>query len=403
MNKGIKLLGAGRLASTIGVAALVVGSGTVVAGAAVNSGHASKGAVFSAHATYSKTLACEVTDTGGINDKSFNASAFLGLQQAAKVSKNIVTSVISTPSNGTESNYDAEIASLVAQKCNIIITVGFLMSDATWNAAVNNPTFHFAQVDNGNTSPGNDGVAVAPFTGTAPGNNILGLTYSTQQDAFLGGYEAAAYAAMKNPKSPKVATYGGMQFSSVTSYMDGYYDGVMYYNTHAKPKHKVQVLGWNEKTQKGTFSGSFTDQATARTDTTAFLSQGATTVFPVAGSDGLGTTSAVRTWNAAHKLKANVEWVDTDGCVSDAPDCNLFLNSVTKGVTASVKAAVLMQATGKFVGSNYIGTLANGGAAFVQDSQSKMAKALPKSVLKAVAAIAKGIEHGSIKVAIAGK
>jgi basic membrane protein A len=354
----------------------------------------------SAHVTYGKTLACEVTDTGGINDKSFNASAYLGLQEAAKVSPNISQSVISTPSTGTESNYDSEIASFVSEKCDIIITVGFLMSDATWNAAVNNPSIHFAQVDNGDTSPGNDGIAIAPFTGTAPGNNILGLTYETQQDAFLGGYEAAAYAALKNPKAPKVATYGGEQFSSVTDYMDGFYDGVQYFN--AKMKKNVQVLGWNEKTQKGTFIGSFSDTATARADSVAFLGQGATTIFPVAGNDGLGTTSAVRTWNAAHKLKANVEWVDTDGCVSDAADCNLFLNSVTKGVTASVKAAVLDQASGTFAGGDYIGTLANGGAAFVQDPESAMAKQLPKSVISAVATITKGIESGSIKVPVGG-
>ena len=43
-----------------------------------------------------------------------------------------------------------------------------------------------------------------------------------------------------------------------------------------------------------------------------------------------------------------MEWVDTDGCVNDPADCNLFLSSVTKGVTASVKAAVLLQAEGKF-------------------------------------------------------
>ncbi|MFZ1062863.1 MAG: BMP family ABC transporter substrate-binding protein [Acidimicrobiales bacterium] len=375
----------------MGAVALVLTGTSVVAGASSRS----------PHVTYAKTLACEVTDTGGINDKSFNASAYLGLQEAAAVSPNIAQSVISTPSTGTESNYDSEIASFVSEKCDIIITVGFLMSDATWNAAVNNPTVHFAQVDNGDTSPGNDGIAIPPYTGTAPGNNILGLTYETQQDAFLGGYEAAAYAVLKNPKSPKVATYGGEQFSSVTYYMDGFYDGVQYYNT--KMKKNVQVLGWNEKTQKGTFIGSFTDTATARTDTTAFLSQGATTIFPVAGSDGLGTTSAVRTWNAAHKLKANVEWVDTDGCISDAPDCNLFLNSVTKGVTASVKAAVLEQASGQFAGGDYIGTLANGGAAFIQDSQSAMAKQLPKSVLTAVATITKGIESGSIKVPVGGK
>ncbi len=390
MSRGIKFWGARRFAPSIAAVVLVLAGTSVVAGASTRS----------AHVTYGKTLACEVTDTGGINDKSFNASAYLGLQEAAAVSPNISQSVISTPSTGTESNYDSEIASFVSEKCDIIITVGFLMSDATWNAAVNNPTIHFAQVDNGDTSPGNDGIAIAPYTGTAPGNNILGLTYETQQDAFLGGYEAAAYAVLKNPKAPKVATYGGEQFSSVTSYMDGFYDGVQYYNS--KNKKNVQVLGWNEKTQKGTFIGSFSDTATARADSVAFLSQGATTIFPVAGSDGLGTTSAVRTWNAAHKLKANVEWVDTDGCVSDAADCNLFLNSVTKGVTASVKAAVLEQASGSYQGGDYVGTLANGGAAFVQDSKSAMAKMLPKSVLTAVAAITKGIENGSIKVPVGG-
>jgi len=392
MNRGIKMLVTRRFALSVGVVGLVLAGSSVVAGASTRS----------AHVTYAKTLACEVTDTGGINDKSFNASAYLGLQEAAKVSPNISTSVISTPSTGTESNYDSEIASFVSEKCDIIITVGFLMSDATWNAAVNNPSIHFAQVDNGDTSPGNDGIAIPPYTGTAPGNNILGLTYETQQDAFLGGFEAAAYAYLKNPKAPKVATYGGEQFSSVTTYMDGYYDGVQYFNAQAKPKVKVQVLGWNEKTQKGTFIGSFSDTATAHADTVAFLSQGATTIFPVAGSDGLGTTSAVRTWNAAHKLKANVEWVDTDGCVSDAADCNLFLNSVTKGVTASVKAAVLEQASGTYAGGDYIGTLANGGAAFVQDPQSAMAKQLPKAVIKGVALIAKGIESGAIKVPVGG-
>jgi basic membrane protein A len=349
---------------------------------------------------YHKTLACEVTDTGGVNDRSFNASAYLGLKEAAKVSKLIKTEVQSTPSNGTESTYQTEIGSFVSQKCNIIITVGFLMSDATWNAAQQNKSDHFAQVDNGNQSPGKDGVAVPPYKGTA--KNILGLTYETQQDAFLGGYEAAAYAAAHNAAAPKVATYGGEQFSSVTYYMDGFYDGVQYYNTKMKPKVPVAVLGWNEKTQKGTFINSFTDQTTAATDTTAFLSQGATTVFPVAGSDGLGTTAAVTTWNKAHTLQANVEWVDTDGCTNDPSNCNLFLSSVTKGVTASVKAAVLEQATGTFKGGDYIGTLKNGGAAFIQD-HGTAGKANSAATLAAIATLTKGIENGSIKIAVGGK
>jgi basic membrane protein A len=360
------------------------------------------GAVSSASTKYHKTLACEVTDTGGVNDKSFNASAYLGLKEAVKVAPTSITDKVqSTPSNGTESTYVNEISSFVSQHCSIIITVGFLMSDATWNAAHANPNGHFAQVDNGNASPGKDGIAVPPYKGTA--KNILGLTYETQQDAFLGGYEAAAYAVAHNPTAPKVATYGGLQFASVTDYMDGFYDGVLYYNTNMKPTVPVKVLGWNEKTQKGTFIGSFTDQTTAATDTTAFLTQGATTVFPVAGSDGLGTTAAVKTWNAAHaSLKANVEWVDTDGCVSDATDCNLFLNSVAKGVTASVKAAVLEQASGTFKGADYIGTLKNGGAAFIQD-HGTMGKANSAATVAEIAVLTKGIENGSIKIPVGGK
>jgi basic membrane protein A len=379
----------GRIAISASAACLLLTGLTI--SAAGSAGATSK---------YQKTLACEVTDTGGVNDRSFNASAYLGLKEAAKVSKNIKTEVQSTPSNGTESTYQTEIGSFVSQKCNIIITVGFLMSDATWNAAQQNKSGHFAQVDNGNQSPGKDGVAVKPYSGTA--KNILGLTYETQQDAFLGGYEAAAYAAAHNAAAPKVATYGGEQFSSVTYYMDGFYDGVQYYNTKMKPKVPVAVLGWNEKTQKGTFINSFTDQTTAATDTTAFLGQGATTIFPVAGADGQGTTAAVTTWNKAHSLHANVEWVDTDGCTNDPSDCNLFLNSITKGVTASVKAAVLDQATGKFAGGDYIGTLKNGGAAFVQD-HGTAGKANSAATLAAIVTLTKGIENGSIKIKVGGK
>jgi basic membrane protein A len=359
------------------------------------------GSAGAAKTTYHKTLACEVTDTGGINDRSFNASAYLGLEQAKKVAPTYIkTEVQSTPSNGTESTYETEMASFIAQHCNIIITVGFLMSDATWNAAQQNPKDHFAQVDNGNSSPGKDGIAVPPYKGTA--KNILGLTYETQQDAFLGGYEAAAYAVAHNPTAPKVATYGGEQFSSVTYYMDGFYDGVQYYNSKVKPKVPVKVLGWSEKTQRGTFIGSFTDATTAASDTTAFLGEGATTVFPVAGADGLGTTAAVNTWNKSHSLKANVEWVDTDGCVNDPANCNLFLSSVTKGVTASVKTAVLEQAKGTFAGADYIGTLKNGGAAFIED-HGTMGKQNSAATLKAVAILATGIENGTIKIPIGGK
>jgi basic membrane protein A len=110
----------------------------------------------------------------------------------------------------------------------------------------------------------------------------------------------------------------------------------------------------------------------------------------------------VKTWNASHSLKANVEWVDTDGCVNDPADCNLFLSSVTKGVTASVKAAVLLQAEGKFAGGDYIGTLKNGGAAFIED-HGTAGKENSAATLKEIATLTTGIESGMIKIPVGGK
>ncbi len=375
-----------RVAAFAGAAALVASAFTATAGATTK---------VAAHTTYATTKACLVTDTGGINDKSFNASAYAGLTAAKKLSSKITIAYLAS---SQESDYATNISTFENQHCNIIVTVGFLMSEATWLAAVATPSQHFAQVDNNNAAPYGDTSGHA-----GPLSNYLGLTYSTEQDAFLGGYEAAAYAASKNPSAPKVATYGGMQFSSVTSYMDGFYDGVQYYNTTAKPAHSVTVLGWNRTTQTGTFIGSFNDQATAATDTTAFLTQGATTIFPVAGADGLGTNTAVKQWNASHSIKANVEWVDVDGCISDATDCSIFLNSITKGVTPSVTAAIVAQATGKWGnGGNYVGTLKNGGAAFVQDKGLTLffSKTAGTALAAKIKTITNDIISGKIKVKV---
>jgi basic membrane protein A len=341
------------------------------------------------HSTKS-ILACEVTDTGGLNDKSFNASAYAGLLAAVKAHPKGVTIQHKVASSHVTSDYVTYINGFIKDKCNIIVTVGFLMADATWNAAVSHPSIHFAIVDNSNLNPGTKG-DLDPNKKSAA--NIDGLTYDTNQDAFLGGYEAAATS-----KTGVVATYGGMQFPSVTIYMDGFAEGIAYYNAHkASGAKTVTLLGWDMATQKGTFIGSFTDPATAQVDSTNFLNSGASTIFPVAGGDGAGTDSAVKTWNSSHPSQlADVEWVDTNGCVSDAPDCSIYISSVTKGVTASVKAAVLTAAQGKFKGGNYVGTLKNGGAAFIENTTFK--PAVPASVISEIKTLSNDIIKGTITV-----
>jgi basic membrane protein A len=192
----------------------------------------------------------------------------------------------------------------------------------------------------------------------------------------------------------KVATFGGEQIPTVTIYMDGFYDGVQAYN--AKHGTHVSVLGWNEKTQKGSFTGDFTNQTKGQTLTQTFITEGADVIFPVAGNVGLGAAKAVQdTDNAAGSQKVNMEWVDTDGCVSAPQYCKYFITSVTKGIQAAVKKAVLDSASKSFKGGNFIGTLANGSVVLspFHDFASKVSPSL-QAELKTEAT---GIENGSIQ------
>ena len=156
--------------------------------------------------------------------------------------------------------------------------------------------------------------------------------FNTVQDGFLGGYLAAGMT-----KTGKVATFGGQDFGTVTIYMDGYWDGVQYYNQQHHTN--VQVLGWNETTQKGEFTGDFTNQTKGQTVTQTFISEGADIIFPVAGNVGLGAAKAVQDADNAGG-KVNMMWVDTDGCVSAAQYCKYFITSVAKGIQSAVKNVV---------------------------------------------------------------
>ena len=198
-----------------------------------------------------------VTDTGGIDDRSFNASSWAGMQAAAAADPNVEVKYLQST---TQADYTPNINAFLSEHCGIIVTVGFLMAAATEAAAKAHPTQKFAIVD--------CSYASTCLTGTVE-KNIDQLVFNTVQDGFLGGYLAAGLT-----KTGKVATFGGEDFGTVTIYMDGFWDGVQYYNTQHHTN--VQVLGWNEQTQKGSFTGNFTDDTTGQTLTQTFIS----VVFP---------------------------------------------------------------------------------------------------------------------------
>jgi basic membrane protein A and related proteins len=318
---------------------------------------------------------CMVTDTGGINDKSFNQSAWQGMQAAHAANPNVTVKYLQSTS---QSDYVPNINTFLGQKCGVIVTVGFLMGASTESAAKAHPTQPFAIVD----------CSYASFclSGTKQ-SNIDQLVFNTVQDGFLGGYLAAGMS-----KTGKVATFGGEKFGTVTIYMDGFWDGVQYYNKqHNK---SVTVLGWNEPTQKGEFTGDFTNQTKGQTVTATFISEGADVIFPVAGNVGLGAAKAVQQADNAGG-SVSMLWVDTDGCVSAAQYCKYFVSSVTKGIVSAVKNAVLTAAAGKNVGGTYIGTLANGGA--VLSPFHDYASKVPTSLQNELKTIQTGIENGSIQ------
>ncbi|MFI2274371.1 MULTISPECIES: BMP family lipoprotein [Catenuloplanes] len=276
---------------------------------------------------------CMVTDTGGIDDKSFNASAWAGLEAAKAEASNISTKF--TASNAI-ADYEPNLTDFAAQKCNLILAVGGLMTDATKKIAAANPNSQFAIVD----------AAIPDAT------NVYPLQFDTAQASYLAGYLAAGYS-----KSGTVATYGGMNIPPVTIFMDGFVDGVAKYN-EVKGK-SVKVLGWDKATQKGTFAEDFTSQAKGKAISDTFVGQGADVILPVAGGTGLGTAAAA----AESGGKYSVIWVDSDGCEVAAQYCSAFLSTVVKSVSGGVKDAALKGSKGEKLDAavGYKGTLENGG------------------------------------------
>ncbi|WP_329019767.1 BMP family ABC transporter substrate-binding protein [Micromonospora rifamycinica] len=309
-----------------------------------------------------KYSACMVTDVGGIDDKSFNTSAWKGLEEAKKANDKIDIKYVASKA---EADYEVNLTGYVNQKCDFILAVGGLMADATKKIAAANPNQQFGIVD------ANPGTA-----------NVYPMQFDTAQAAFQAGYLAAGMS-----KSGKVGTYGGLPIPPVTIFMDGFADGVAHYN---KTKSKnVQVLGWDKATQKGSFTNDFAKQDEGKKVSDALVAQGADIVMPVAGGAGLGTTSAAK----ASGGKYSVVWVDVDGCES-TPDCAALLTTVVKNIPDAVKDAVLKAAGGEKLAATpgFVGNLANNGVSIApyHDFDSKVPADLKAEVEKLKADIAAG-------------
>ncbi|WP_157683911.1 BMP family lipoprotein [Microlunatus soli] len=301
-----------------------------------SSAAASGGASSAAGGEASSFKACMVSDSGGFDDKSFNQTSYKGMTDAKK-KLGIETAQVESHS---DADYAKNVQSMVSAKCSIIVGVGFKLSDAILASAKANPDIDFAIVDDNRPD-------------FAAAKNLKPLVFNTAESSFMGGYLAASMT-----KTGKVGTFGGAKIPTVTIFMDGFAQGVDYYNKQ-KGK-KVQVLGWNAAKQDGQFvpgEDGFDNISGGKQVATNLISQGADIVLPVAGPSGEGALQAAK----ASGGKVNTIWVDTDGCVSAANYCSNIISSVYKAMDLAVQNAIVASHDKKFSQEPYLGTLEDDG------------------------------------------
>jgi basic membrane protein A len=319
-------------------------------------------------AATSDFLPCIVSAVAGFDDHSFNESALKGITSAADELKIKFKKVES----GSEDDFAPNIAAQVNEGCDLIVTVGYPLSDATKAAAKANPDVDFAIVDDG---------LDADQDGKPDVENGKPILFDTAQAAFLAGYAAAAYS-----KTGVVGTFGGVQTPPVTLFMDGFVDGVDYYNEQ-KNAH-VRTVGWNKKTQNGVFTGGYVAGIEAKTAAQGLLDQGADVVLPVGGPIYQSAAEAMRDKGGDVALIG----VDADVYEADKSVSSLLLTSIEKGIDAGVHDVVIAASKGQFDSTPFVGTLKNGGVGIApfHDFESKVPAGLQKEIDALKAAIIAG-------------
>ena len=303
---------------------------------------------------------CIVSDEGGWDDKSFNESALEGLESAAD---ELGVEFIAVES-GSENDYEPNVQNLIDQGCDLIVTVGFLLGEATSSAAAANPDVNFAIIDEFIDAP-----------------NVKPIQFNTVEAAFLAGYTAASFS-----ETGVVGTFGGIPIPPVTIFMDGFVEGVEYYNE--VKGESVQALGWDVAGQTGAFTGGFAPGTEALTTAQGLIDQNADVLLPVGGPIYFSAAEAIRDSGRSIALLG----VDKDIFISDPDFADLVLTSVLKNISNSVFDVVTGAATGNFDSSPYVGTLENEGVgiASFHDFEGSVDPALAAEIAELIAGIISG-------------
>jgi basic membrane protein A len=319
---------------------------------------------------------CEVAPGPPLNDHSFNQAVFDGLTDAATKWGISVRDKVSESFD--PDLWAKHIREFVNQRCSLIVTVGDQMGEVTVAAARASPSERFVMTD--------------PLHKVPALSNLLAVQFRPEQAAFQAGYLAAGMT-----RSGKVAVFGGIPIVNVTTFMNGFAAGVLYYNE--VNDSDIQLLGWDPKTQTGTFVSedttnfsAFADFAAARKIAADLISGGADIIMPADGPTGDSAAGAA----AERAGGVLLIGVDSDQHFSTPDYAALWLTSVLKFYRRMVYVAMGEVVRGDFRGGILKGTLENGGVGLAPFYQ--LGDLVPASLQTKLDEIKADIGDGSISV-----
>ena len=293
-----------------------------------------------------------VTDVGGLHDRGVNQLSYAGLKRA-QAKLGVHGRVLLSKQNA---DYVPNLAALARQGYDLVIAVGFLMTDALDAVAPRFPKTKFAIID------------VDQSQLKHKPKNARGLLFREQEGGYLIGYLAGLVT--KHQGGPQiVGVVGGIKIPPVDRFAGGYKAGAQ----AADPGIKVLV----------DYSQDFVAQAKCKEIALNHIAAGSQVEFADAGACGLGVHDAAKEkgiWSLG----------------GDADQSYLgpeILSSELKKVDVSVYSTINALVHNRFKGnSNALFTTANGGIGI-----GKISPKIPKSIVDQVLAVKKRMAAGKIK------
>ncbi len=302
---------------------------------------------------------CLVTDVGRVNDGTFNQFAYKGMVDAVE-DFDLDSTYIETTG---QVDYATNIQTCVDSGYGAIITVGFLITDATLAAAQANPEVYFIGVDH--------------FYMDAP-PNLVGVQFREDQSGFMAG----ALAGLMT-ESGIVAGVYGIDIPPVIKFRNGFDNGVAYTNMDA------QALG--------VYIPSFVDPATGAETALQFIAEGADVIFGAGGPTGSGGIQAAAAEGVFVIGVDQDEYVTTFGN-GESPGADMVISSAMKRVDQGVYLSLKELAEGDAMtfGGNNVLSAANDGVGLAPPHDADVSD----EVLAQLDEIFAGLQDGSISTGV---